>query len=275
MTASQNTPKFNVMLLGCGQMGTALALGWDKKGLLNALYIKDPSGIPTELSSIHNLFHVKQDMENLLGEANIVILAVKPQIMDEVCQELRDILPRGLPVLSIAAGKNTAYFEDKLGKQTPIIRAMPNTPASIGAGITALYASPAVNASHREIAEQLMEAVGQVIWLEDESLMDAVTSLSGSGPAYLFYLIDVMAKAGENIGLPAEQAMQLARQTVIGAAKLADTQNELTTEALRQNVTSPGGTTQAALDVLMDGRFQALMNEAIEAAQKRGQKLSG
>ncbi|MCI5059930.1 MAG: pyrroline-5-carboxylate reductase [Alphaproteobacteria bacterium] len=274
MTASQKTTKLNVMLVGCGQMGSALALGWDKQNLLNSLYIKDPSGVSTELSSIHNLFHVKQDMGKSLDETDIVILAVKPQIMDEVCQELRDLLPHGLPVLSIAAGKNTAYFQKHLSAHTPVIRAMPNTPSSIGAGITALYAAPELSNTHEEIATRLMEAVGQILWLEDEELMDTVTALSGSGPAYLFYLIEVMGKAGENLGLSTDQATQLARQTFIGAAKLAEAENNLSATALRENVTSPGGTTQAALDVLMDGRFQDIMNEAIKTAQKRSKELS-
>lgn len=255
-------------------MGTSLIQGWDAAGLLKRADILDPGGIPDSLMNLQSLFHVKR-AENLgFQDSDIVTLAVKPQIMTTVCHGLKEILPDGFPVLSIAAGKSTTYFQEQFSKDTPIIRAMPNTPAAIGKGITALYATDTVTDEQKAMAEELMGAAGQTLWLEDEDQMDAVTAVSGSGPAYVFYLIEAMALAGEKAGLDKEHAKQLARQTVIGAAALAEKEKGLPATILRENVTSPGGTTEAALEVLMDGQFQDLMDKAIAAATARGKELS-
>ena len=255
-------------------MGTALIHGWMGADLLKRADILDPSPIHDSLMIFQSLFHVKQAAQLDLQNTDMVILAVKPQIMTQICTDLKDMLPTGLPVLSIAAGKTTAYFSEHLGTDTPVIRTMPNTPAAIGKGVTALYATDNVSAAQRNMAQKLMQAVGQTLWLEDESLMDAVTALSGSGPAYVFYLIEAMAKAGIKIGLPEDQAMMLARQTIIGAAGLAENDSKIPAAILRQNVTSPGGTTEAALNILMDGKFQDIMDNAIAAATKRGRELA-
>ena len=259
-------------------MGTALLHGWYKAKLLNSVQILDPYDIAPSLLSYPQAFHVKL-MESLeLDKCDIIILAVKPQIMDSICGDLKQILTTNhslhIPILSIAAGKNIAYFQKHLGDNIPIIRTMPNTPAAIGQGISALCATDNVTNAQKDTAYALMSSVGQALWLDDEVQMDAVTAVSGSGPAYVFYMMEAMAKAGENIGLSAEQAMSLARQTVIGAGALARHENETPVFKLRQNVTSPGGTTEAALEVLMSGDFQDALTQAIKAAYKRGQDLS-
>ncbi len=255
-------------------MGSALLHGWHNAELLQSVQILDPYDIDPSLLSYPQLFHVKL-MESLTwDDCDIVILAVKPQIMDDICGRLKQILPANIPVLSIAAGKNIAYFQKHMGIDTPIIRTMPNTPAAIGKGMTALYATDNVTSAQKDMAYALMRAVGQALWLDDEALMDAVTAVSGSGPAYVFYMIEAMAKAGEKVGLSGDQAMQLARQTVIGAAALADDVQNTPASILRQNVTSPGGTTEAALNILMQGDFQDILDSAIEAAFKRGKDLA-
>lgn len=265
---------YNITLIGCGTMGGAMIQGWLNANLIKHAEILDPNDLDDSLTSHPDLFHVKLMESISLDLSNIIILAVKPQIMDSVCQQLADKLPKDLPVLSIAAGKTTGYFERHFGGDAPIVRAMPNTPAAIGKGISALYATPSVTTGQKKIANDLMAATGSVLWLEDESQMDAVTALSGSGPAYVFYLIEAMAKAGETMGLSLSQAMQLARQTVIGSSALAEHETELSAATLRQNVTSPKGTTEAALSVLMDERFQEILNEALLAAQRRAQELA-
>ncbi len=259
-------------------MGTALIHGWIGANLLKRADILDPH---LDSSVIHNapmnfqsLFHVKRAADMDLQESDIVILAVKPQIMTQLCTNLKDKLPANIPVLSIAAGKNTSYFTEHLGADTPLIRAMPNTPAAIGQGISALYATNNVTDAQKAIAEALLSAVGQTLWLDNEDLMDAVTALSGSGPAYLFYMIEVMALAGTKVGLSENQSMQLARQTVIGSAALAQAEPDLSAATLRQNVTSPAGTTEAALEILMDGKFQDIMDKTIQAATNRGKELA-
>jgi len=278
--------QYRVTLIGCGNMGAALAEGWIKAGLLSRLNIVDPSEIPDSFVNHDYVFHVKQqrvmDLNQTESETDIIILAVKPQIMDDVLMTLQDTLPNNVPVLSIAAGKNIQSFQDILGQTQPIIRSMPNTPAAVGKGITAMIGVN-ITDEHKEMANALFGAVGETIWLDDENLMDAVTAISGSGPAYVFYLTEALAGAGEKIGLPADQAMQLARQTIIGAARLMEGEAEGQTDnnnnavdasTLRRNVTSPGGTTEAALNVLMDGAFQKILDEAVKAARDRGKELS-
>lgn len=206
--------------------------------------------------------------------ADIFILAVKPQIMNEVCQTLKDKISKETLVLSIAAGQKIRNFERHFGPDQPVIRVMPNTPAAIGQGISVAVANGNVSSEQREIASTLLNSIGFVEWVENESLMDAVTALSGSGPAYVFHLIEAMAKAGVETGLSPNFAMKLARQTVIGSAALAAAEADTTAEQLRKNVTSPGGTTAAALDILMNGEMQDVFNRALAAATARSKELS-
>jgi pyrroline-5-carboxylate reductase len=266
--------QYHATIIGCGKMGESLIHGWVAANLLKHADIIDPAEAPRSLKGLENLFHVKQMSVSNITRTDIVILCVKPQIMDIVCAGVKEHLPAGVPILSIAAGKDTTYFEQQFFNDTPIIRVMPNLPATIGKGMSAIYATGNVNEDQKDMAHDLFKAVGEALWLEDESQMDAVTALSGSGPAYLFHLIETMADAGEKIGLTPQQATLLARQTVIGAAALVETTPEIPAAILRENVTSKGGTTEAALEVLMDGRLQNIMDEALVAARNRGKALA-
>jgi pyrroline-5-carboxylate reductase len=216
---------------------------------------------------------VKQAADLNLNDTDLMTLAVKPQIMDYICDELKERLNKDVPILSIAAGKDIAYFEKHFSVDQPIIRAMPNLPATIGQGMSVMVANTAVTDAHKQMVETLLSANGKTLWIEDESKMDAVTALSGSGPAYLFYFIEALAEAGQTIGLSEEEAMTLAKQTIIGASALVDTSEEEPSE-LREAVTSKAGTTESALKVLMDVKFQAVLNEALKAAKERSQELS-
>lgn len=259
-------------------MGSALIEGWQQADLLKRVDILDPElnqeVIQKRFTNFQSLFHVKRTADLSYADSDLLILAVKPQIMDQICTSLSDSLPADLPLLSIAAGKEINYFQKNLHDSQPIIRSMPNTPAAIGEGITALYATENVTNVQKDMADTLMSAVGKTLWVEDENLMDSVTAVSGSGPAYVFYLIEALASAGQKVGLSEDQAMQLARQTIIGAAALAKEETDTPAATLRQNVTSKGGTTEAALEVLMNGDFQGIMDKAVAAATQRGKDLS-
>jgi pyrroline-5-carboxylate reductase len=205
---------------------------------------------------------------------NTILLAVKPQMLDQALAPLAARLPKDALVISIAAGKTLAYFAERLGPGTAIIRTMPNTPAAIGRGITVCCAGPGVTADQRDLADRLMKAAGDVAWIEDEALMHAVTAVSGSGPAYVFHLIEALEAAAVAAGLPPDLAARLARATVTGAGELAR-QSADTPAKLRTDVTSPGGTTAAALAVLMaDPGLTALMTRAVAAATARSEELS-
>lgn len=262
-----------LVLLGCGKMGGALLEGWLKAGLpLGSIHVVEPfpSARLAEMSQAG--LHLNAALPE---KAAVAIIAVKPQSMGEALPALRRLGNGSTLFISIAAGTPIAAFARVLGAQTPIIRAMPNTPAAIGRGITALIGNALVGEGHLQLAEALLGAVGQTVRLEDESQMDAVTALSGSGPAYVFHLIEAMAAAGEAQGLSAELAMRLAKATVGGAGELAERWSEDPAQ-LRVNVTSPGGTTAAALQVLMDADtgFPALLRKAIAAATDRSRELA-
>lgn len=246
--------------------------GWLESGTVTHVDILEPSGYKRAPQTA-----IFTDVQSLIDNAltpDIIILAVKPQIMDEVCRALKNFVPAHAVILSIAAGKTITNFETIFGTNQPIIRVMPNTPAAIGKGIGAAVANKNVSPQQKEMAHNLLAAVSQIEWLPDETLMNAVTALSGSGPAYIFHLIETLATAGEQIGLPPNLAMTLARQTVIGSAALAEAEPEIPAATLRQNVTSPGGTTEAALKILMNGDLQKIYNTALTAALKRGEELS-
>ncbi len=264
----------SIIVVGCGNMGRPLVASWLRDPRIDRVLIVDPSDISDELNASSKVFHVKRLTDLDFESVDLVVLAVKPQIMDVVCLELRELKPQNLPVLSIAAGMTLDNFTTWFGSQAPVIRSMPNTPAAIQQGMTALCANHSVNGDDRDLAEMLMSIVGETIWLEGEELMDSVTAISGCGPAYIFYIIEALAKAGEKIGLSEGMAMRLARQTVVGAGALAGHKTEMSASVLRENVTSPGGVTEAALDVLMDGRLQDIMVDVAKVAQKRSKDLS-
>lgn len=256
-----------IVLLGCGKMGGAMLAGWLARGVPpTSVYVIDPA--PSDWLRGTGV-HLNVDLPPAPA---VAIVAVKPQMMGDALPALQALGNARTLFISIAAGTTLARFADALGDQTPIIRAMPNTPAAVGAGISALIGNALVSAQDLALAEALLAAVGQTVRLEDEAQMDAVTGLSGSGPAYVFHMIEAMARAGEAQGLSADLAMQLARATVIGAGQLA-AGSEDSAAQLRINVTSPKGTTAAALDVLMPD-LTPLMTRAIAAATERSRELS-
>lgn len=260
-----------VVLIGVGKMGMALARGWIAAGLHSSrLVLVDPKAGPeAEAFALSHGILLAPSIEGVTPR--VLVLAVKPQIMSTVLAELKPRLGDRTLVVSIAAGISLATLTGQLGTQR-VVRTMPNTPAQVGKGITG--AVPAqIEPEDRDIADALLQAAGQVVWFDDETALDAVTAVSGSGPAYVFHLVEAMAEAGVRQGLSAEQAMLLARQTVIGAAALmeADTSPAAT---LRANVTSPNGTTAAALGVLMgDPGLTALVDKAVDAARQRSVEL--
>jgi pyrroline-5-carboxylate reductase len=260
----------SLLLLGCGKMGGAMLAGWIAGGLRPAqVQVIDPN--PSAW-----LEGLARDGLVLNPEApeaaTVAILAVKPQMMGEAAPRLVPLAERGTVFVSIAAGTPISAFEALFGETAPIIRAMPNTPAAIGQGISALVGNAAVTEAQMALAEALLSAVGQTVRLEHEGQMDAVTGLSGSGPAYVFHMIEAMAAAGEAAGLAPDLAMRLARATVCGAGALAAVSPE-SAEQLRVNVTSPGGTTAAGLGILMP-QLPDLMTRTVAAAAARGRVLS-
>ncbi len=261
-----------LVLLGCGKMGSAMLEGWLDKGIRPAaVTVIDP--------------YPSRRLEDLAAEGlrlnaglpdnpAVCILAVKPQMMGDALPQVGDAARGDTIVLSIAAGTSIGYFERMLGDHVRIVRAMPNTPAAVGRGITAITGNARVDGAALDLAEELLRAVGQVVRVEDEAQMDAITGVSGSGPAYVFHLIETLAAAGEAEGLAPELALQLAKATVAGAGALAEAAEESPAQ-LRENVTSRGGTTAAALQILMDEGtgLPPLMRRAVKAATDRSREL--
>jgi len=267
-----------LVLVGCGHMGRALAVGWLNAGLLpEALIVVDPVANPEALPGVPgNNFYKTLDEVSLPCAVRAVILAVKPQVMDDILPQVAPLVGSETLVISVAAGVTLRQMERGLEVEAVLVRAMPNTPAAVGAGITGLTAAKGIKENHKALACRLLEATGQAVWIGSEDQMNAVTAVSGSGPAYVFHLVESMAAAGVKEGLPEDVAMQLARQTVIGAAQLMEQDRDVPADKLRQKVTSPGGTTAAALGVLMsENGLTALMYKAIKAARIRGEELAG
>ncbi|MEO1550010.1 MAG: pyrroline-5-carboxylate reductase [Pseudomonadota bacterium] len=257
-----------VVMLGCGKMGGALLRGWLAAGVRpEAVTVIDP-GAPQDIAALGVTFGACPD------QAAVCVLAVKPQMMAAALPSVAGLGGGETLFVSVAAGTTLTSLEVALGAGSPIVRAMPNTPAAIGQGISALVGNDAVTPKALDLAETLMAAVGQTVRLEHEGQMDAVTAVSGSGPAYVFHLIETLAAAGEAEGLPAPMALALAKATVAGAGQLA--LGDTPPDQLRVNVTSPGGTTAAALEVLMDDRtgFAPLLRRAVAAARARGAALA-
>jgi pyrroline-5-carboxylate reductase len=266
-----------LVLVGCGKMGSALLRGWCAHGLDAAeIFVVEPDAAIREGARTEHRVLAVAEAKELPSDLRprALVFAIKPQSMAAVLSAYRALAQSGAVVLSIAAGTVIARFVAAFGDGTPVVRAMPNTPAAIGQGVTALYANADVSAAQRQLCEALMAAVGAVHWIDDEDQMHAITAMSGGGPAYVFLLIEALAKAGIACGLPRDLAWPLARATVAGSGALAAHSNE-PVEALRRNVTSPGGTTQAALEVLMakDG-ILPLFARAIAAATRRSHELA-
>ncbi len=267
-----------LLLVGCGKMGGALLRGWIGHGVTAAsITVVEPDASAREQARRAHGVEAVAAADGLAADYRpaAVVLAVKPQVMDEVLPPHRRFAETGAVFLSIAAGRTIASLERHLGREAAIVRAMPNTPAAIGRGITAACPNEAAGSAQRELCEGLLAAVGEVVWLEDESLMDAVTAVSGSGPAYVFLLAECLAEAGVEAGLDPDLAMRLARATVAGSGELLGQAGEAP-RMLREAVTSPGGTTEAAVEVLMgDQGLRSLMSRAVAAAAKRSRALSG
>ncbi len=247
--------------------------GWRRDPALGPFVAVEPGGAP-EFDGAAGVTVVRELSALPAGfNPQVVVFATKPQVMDQVVPAYARFAGSALFV-SIAAGKTVAFFRQNLGAKAAIVRAMPNTPAAVGRGITVGCPTPEVTPAQRAIADTLLRSVGAVEWVADEGLIDAVTAVSGSGPAYVFLLAETLAAAGAKAGLPADLAARLARATVAGAGELLH-QSPETAEQLRKNVTSPNGTTAAALAVLMaaDG-FPGLLEKAVAAAEKRSRELA-
>ncbi|MEO0774719.1 MAG: pyrroline-5-carboxylate reductase [Pseudomonadota bacterium] len=263
----ERVAKDGLVLLGCGKMGSAMLAGWLDRGLPpSSVWVIDPN--PSDWVQGTGV-HVNADLPEAPA---IVLIAVKPQMMGDALPQIAAM--EGAVFLSVAAGTSIASFEAVFASGAKVIRAMPNTPAAVGQGITAIVGNDAASAEDMDLAEMLLSAVGQVVRLDHEDQMDAVTGVSGSGPAYVFHMIECLAAAGEAEGLAPELAMQLAKATVAGAGALAEAAGE-SPEQLRVNVTSPNGTTQAGLEVLMDesAGLPPLMRATVAAATARSREL--
>jgi pyrroline-5-carboxylate reductase len=267
--------KFTVALIGAGNMGGAMLEGWLADGFFkDDIVVIDPSPNKAMAESIdqNSLRHETTVPANYT--ADVIIIALKPQIMDTALPALQAIIGPNTVSVSVAAGKTLAGMAASLG-DTAIIRAMPNTPAQVRRAITVCVGNEKVTLQHQKNVTALLKSIGQVEWIDDEALIDAVTGLSGSGPAYVFHLVEAMSEAGQSAGLSKELADTLAKAAVCGAGELMF-QSPLEPGKLRENVTSPNGTTQAALEILMDDDgLTKLMTKAVHAATKRAGELAG
>ncbi len=262
-----------VVLIGAGKMGLALARGWLAGGLPpDRLVLCDPA--PAEAAQAFAAEHGVRLLDGPAGVlTHVLVLAVKPQVMPQVMAEVQGVVGGQTLVISIAAGISLSTIAEALGTGR-VVRTMPNTPAQIGRGITGAVGLD-ISETDRAIADELMQAAGNVLWFTDEARIDAVTAVSGSGPAYVFHMVEALAAAAERQGFSPEEAMLLARSTVTGAAALMDAEPAVSAAQLRVNVTSPKGTTAAALEVLMrrEGGLAALLDEAVAAARHRSEEL--
>jgi pyrroline-5-carboxylate reductase len=272
MTTSLTQITGTIVLAGAGKMGGAMLSGWLAQGLdASRVAVVEPYPSP-EISALVPKGVRLNPAPKDIGAAATLVVALKPQMFRQAEAMLKSFTGPSTLVVSIMAGATIASIAEVCGGM--VVRAMPNTPAAIGRGITVAVPAKNVSAAQRAVADALLRATGSVEWIGDESLMDAVTAVSGSGPAYLFLLAEELARAGVEAGLPAELATRLARETVAGSGELLR-RSDLASATLRQNVTSPGGTTAAALEVLMgpDG-MQSLLTRAVAAATRRGKELA-
>ena len=267
----------NIGFIGCGNMARSLIGGLIADGYPAArISAADPDSGQRQRTSEQFHIEVFEHNRDVIRGADVVVMAVKPQVLPATLREEAGELLRQRPLLiSIAAGVRIDTVLKSLGGELPVVRVMPNTPSLIQAGASALYATDAVTSGQRDLAEGIMRAAGLALWLDDEAHMDAVTALSGSGPAYFFLVMEVMEKAGVKLGLSAETARLLTLETAFGAAKMA-LESRLDAGELRRQVTSPGGTTEQALEVLMDkGGLEGLFEQALAAAKRRSEELAG
>ncbi|WP_062810776.1 pyrroline-5-carboxylate reductase [Alcanivorax sp. NBRC 102028] len=261
--------------IGAGNMATSLAGGMVAKGIRPArIWMSDPSKDRLDEVAQLQRVHVSTENRDVAGRVDVLVLAVKPQMMEQVCTDLRDLIAERQPlVISIAAGVTVGNLRRWLGS-TPIVRCMPNTPSLIQAGATGLYAADDVSDEQKAMAKEILGSVGIAFWFDEEKELDAVTAVSGSGPAYFFLLMESLIEAAKAQGLDAGTARQMVLQTAWGAAQLAIT-SEVGPDVLRQQVTSPGGTTAAALGVFEEAGFREQVQAAVAAARERSEELAG
>lgn len=265
--------KTRIAFIGAGNMAASLIGGLRAKGLDAAqIRASDPGEETRARVSAEHGIEVFADNADAIQGVDVIVLAVKPQAMKAVCEAIRPSLKPNQLVVSIAAGITCASMNNWLGAQ-PIVRCMPNTPALLRQGVSGLYATTEVSAEQRQQAEELLSAVGIALWLEEEQQLDAVTAVSGSGPAYFFLLIEAMTAAGVKLGLPADIAAQLTVQTALGAAHMA-VASDVDAAELRRRVTSPAGTTEAAIKSFQAGGFEALVEKALGAAAHRSAEMA-
>ena len=262
----------NICFIGGGNMAQALIGGLLSRGLAaTRITVADPVEQIRQVLEEKNI-HTTTDNVAAVKDADVVVLAVKPQVLATVLQPLNGLLSDKL-VISIVAGAEIQTSSDLIGGSERIVRVMPNTPALVQTGAHGMYAGEAVNVQDRDLSSQILAATGLTIWVQNEAQIDAVTAVSGSGPAYFFYLMESMIRAGKNLGLDEKVATALTLQTALGAAQMAITSSNSPAE-LRKNVTSPNGTTQAALDVFDRAQISQNIQAALAAAQKRSQELA-
>jgi pyrroline-5-carboxylate reductase len=265
--------KTRIAFIGAGNMAASLIGGLRAKGLDAAqIRASDPGEQTRARVSAEHGIEVFADNADAIQGVDVIVLAVKPQAMKAVCEAIRPSLAPNQLVVSIAAGITCASMNNWLGAQ-PIVRCMPNTPALLRQGVSGLYATSEVSAEQRQQAEELLSAVGIALWLNEEQQLDAVTAVSGSGPAYFFLLIEAMTAAGVKLGLPADIAAQLTVQTALGAAHMA-VASDVDAAELRRRVTSPAGTTEAAIKSFQAGGFEALVEKALGAAAHRSAEMA-
>lgn len=276
MDAQTDVPAsaMRILLLGCGKMGSAMLDAWLSHSLISQALVIDPSGLPERFQNDTRITWAPGLNETPGIKSDVFVIATKPQALNESLEEINLSNSKKTVFLSIAAGKTIDALAQIIGNHHAIVRTMPNTPAAIGKGMSVAVANAHCSAPQRGMVNRLLGATGLIRWVEDEALIDSVTALSGSGPAYVFLLIEILAQSGEKLGLPSDLAQTLARQTVIGSAALAEARHDISAAQLRQNVTSPGGTTQAALERLMDGDLQCLFDEALLLAAERAKALN-
>ena len=262
-----------IAFIGAGNMASSLIGGLLAKGLDAAqIRASDPGAETRARVSTEHGIELFADNAQAVQDADVIVIAVKPQVMKAVCQDLRAHLEPHQLLISIAAGITCTSLQNWLGNQ-PLVRCMPNTPALLGKGVSGLFATAAVTAEQRQQAEDLLSAVGIAVWVDTEAQIDAVTAVSGSGPAYFFLLIEAMADAGVKLGLPREVAKQLAEQTALGAAHMA-VASDVDAAELRRRVTSPAGTTEAAIKSFQADGFAASVEKALSAAAHRSAEMA-
>jgi pyrroline-5-carboxylate reductase len=262
-----------IAFIGAGNMAASLIGGLRAQGLdATQIRASDPGAETRSRVHAEHGIEVFEDNAQAVADAEVIVLAVKPQVMKSVCQALQPSLHEGQLIVSIAAGITCASLQDWLGAR-PVVRCMPNTPALLREGVSGLYATAQVSPTQRQQAQELLSAVGTALWLDQEQQLDAVTAVSGSGPAYFFLLIEAMTAAGEKLGLPRETASQLTLQTALGAAHMA-VASDVDAAELRRRVTSPAGTTEAAIKSFQGNAFEAIVEQALQAAATRSAELA-